>query len=120
MLFSLRLLFFFAISVAAVPPSPYSIDTTIAGRQRDPVGECKNRTIIEQKTLESGVVATRHLCHDLVGRMDGLGKRGNPCTRNYHICENYGTGDCGLGCSGVGFISTPMMSEIELITILFL
>jgi hypothetical protein len=75
MFFSLHLLFVFAISVAAVPPSPHSIDTTIAERQRDPVDECKNRTIIEQKTLESGVVATRHLCHDLVERRDGL----EPC-----------------------------------------
>ena len=83
MFFLLRLLFVFAISVAALPPSPHSIDTTISGRQ----SKCKKRTIVERITLESGVVATRYKCNDLAERMDGLGKRdGDPCTQYHEIC----------------------------------
>ena len=91
MLFSLRLLFVFAISVVALPPSPHSIDTTVAGRQLNPAsaaGGCKNQTIIEQITLESGVVATHYGCNDSVERMersnDGLGKR-DSC---FSACES--------------------------------
>jgi hypothetical protein len=90
MLFSLRLLVVFAISVAAVPPSPHSIDTTIAGRQRDPPGGCKNQTIIEQKIFESGVVATHYQCNDLVERMDGLEKRDNQCVHYDRVCSSRG------------------------------
>jgi len=61
MLFLLRLLLIFAISVAALPPSPPSIDTSIAGRQWDAAG-------------------------DLVERMDGLGKRDDPCTQYRDVC----------------------------------
>ena len=115
MLFSLRLLLVFAISVAALPPSPHSIRG------------CKNPTMIEKITLESGVVATRYECE---GLMDG-GKRdacpqttrvtsADVCVRlsppRKHKLTYANLAQYSQTCWGVGFISTHMiiwMSEIE-------
>jgi hypothetical protein len=73
MIFSLPLLSVLAIcAVARSTPRqsqgfPFSIDTTITEvLSGSTLSGCANRTIIEEKTLGSGVVVTQFLCNDPV------------------------------------------------------